>query len=134
HRPAEVGAVGELVQEAGDLLLGGREAHVDHVETLLDGPAQAGQKHEAAALKARSEDADAVEAALGRERANDPGAPGSVPAQIAFGVLLDDRLVVVAAPDRDRAVELAHERVTRLDAAVEDADAHALAGRPAPGP
>ena len=43
HRAAEVGAVGELVQRLGEPLLRRREAHVDHVEALLDGMAQTGE-------------------------------------------------------------------------------------------
>ena len=43
-------------------------------------------------------------------------------------------LVVLAALEGHRAVDVADQRVVGLDAAVEDADRHALAGRPAPGP
>ena len=40
-----------------------------------------------------------------------------------------DDLVVLADRDDDRALELADERMARLDARVEDADPHARAGR-----
>ena len=49
-RPAEVGAVGQLVQQPGEVLLRGGEAHVDDVESLFDRPAEPGHEHLAAAL------------------------------------------------------------------------------------
>ena len=55
-------------------------------------------------------------------------------ADVAFGVLGDERPAVLAGGDDDRAVDLADERVVALDPAVEDADADALAGRAAPRP
>ena len=62
------------------------------VEALLDRPAQAAEQHRAAARVAGAEHADAVELALGRERADDAGARGAVAAEVA--------LVVVARRDR----------------------------------
>ena len=56
-------------------------------------------------------------------------------AEVAFGVLHElDLVLVTDAVEGDRPVDLADERMAGLDAAVEDADAHALAGRAAPGP
>ena len=130
----EVRAVGELVQKAGELLLRRREAHVDHVEPLLDRPAQAGEQDRAAARVAGAEHADADQAAPRRNRAHDSGAGRAVPAEVALLVLLDDRLVVFAHADRDRPLDVADERVAALDPAVEDADADtralAVAERP----
>src|SRR4029079_17820158 len=130
----EVRAVGELVQQLRELALRRREAHVDHVEALLDGPAQAGQQHRAAALEAGPEHARAEEAALRRELPDDPGAGGAVAAEVALAILLDLELAVLEPVARDRAVDLADARMSRLDAAVEDADADALAGRVAERP
>ena len=130
----EVRLVGQLVQQLGELPLRRREAHVDHVEALLDRPAQALEQHRAAALEAGAEHARAVEVALGREAADDPGAGGAVAAEVAFGVVHALDLVVLAAVEGDRALDLADLRVARLDPAVEDADADALAGRAAEAP
>ena len=59
HRASEVRAVGELVEDARERLLRRREAHVDHVEALLDRVAEAAEEDCAAAREARAEDADA---------------------------------------------------------------------------
>src|SRR5207247_8561650 len=80
------------------------------------------------------EHADAGQAALRRERAHDSGAGGAVAAEVALGVLADPHVVAFVPRDRNRAVEVADERVSGLDAAVEDADADALASRAAPRP
>ena len=130
---AEVRAVGELVQESRELALRGREAHVDHVEPLLDRPAQAREHHRAAPLVARAEHPDAEERAVGRERADDPCARGAVSATVALVVILNE------GPPRPHrreatALELTDERVPGLDAAVEDADAYTRTCRAAPGP
>ena len=129
----EVGGVGQLVQRLDEAALGGREAHVDDVVALLDRPAQPLDQHRAAADEALVEHAHAVELAVRRELADDSGARGAVPAQVAQGVGLDQHLVV---DDRDghRLAHLAHPRVARLDAAVDHADTHAPAGRPAERP
>src|SRR5205085_3650467 len=52
-----------------------------------------------------------------------------VPAVVALGVLHGDRLALLAHRDRNGAGDVADERVVPLDAAVEDAHAHARAGR-----
>src|SRR4051812_34180385 len=130
HRALEVRGVSELVQQSRELALRGREAHVDHVEALLHRPAQAAEEHRAAALEPGAEHAGAVQLALRRNRPNDPGARGAVATEVALGVRLDLGLVLVPdAVEGDGTVDLAHERVAGLDAAVEDADADALAGR-----
>ena len=70
-----------------------------------------------------------MQLALGRDAADDPGARRAVPAEVALLVGRRDRVAVLVDRDRDRLVDLADERMVRLDAAVEDADANALAGR-----
>src|SRR5262249_42514343 len=50
-------------------------------------------------------------------------------AEIALLVGRRDRGAVVVDADRDRAVDLADERMVRVDAAVEDADSDVLTGR-----
>ena len=57
-----------------------------------------------------------------------------MPAEVAFRVVDDLQLAVVVAHDRDRAVDATDERMVELDAAVEDADPDAGAGRAAPRP
>src|SRR5258708_32396292 len=105
QRPAEIRAVGELVERLGEALLRGGEAQVDDVEALLDSVAQPGEDQLPAALRSGAEDADTVQRALRRDRADDPGAGGSVPADIADLVGHDRDLALVAALDRDGAVE-----------------------------
>ena len=122
-RVVEVGLVGQLVQQLGELALRRREAHVDDVEPLLDRPAQALEQDRAAALEAGAEHARAVEVALGREAADDAGAGRAVAAEVALGVVHALDLLVLAAVEGDRAVDVADLRVARLDPAVEDADA-----------
>ena len=117
-----------------ELALRRREAHVDDVEALLDGPAKPGEEHAAAAGEPRPEHANADELAVRSKRADDPRAGRPVAAEVALEVVGDDGLVVGADRDRNRALHLADERVPGIDAAVEDADPHALAGRTAPGP
>ena len=85
HRALEVGGVGELVQPVDVLLLRRRQAHVDDVEALLDRPLEPGEQHRRAAGVAGAEHADARQLALGRERADDPGARGAVAAEVARG-------------------------------------------------
>ena len=136
HRAAEVGRVGELVEELRELLLRRREAHVDDVVALLDRPAQTGERGSCPLPRvAGAEHADAVELALGSDRADDPGARGAVPADVALGVVVDDRLAVLAERDRrPRRCDARRRAGARLDAAVEDADADARAGRAAERP
>jgi hypothetical protein len=57
-----------------------------------------------------------------------------VPAEVSLGVLVDYDLAVRAHRSDHRLLHLADERMLRVDAAVEDADTHALAGRAAPCP
>ena len=130
----EVGAVGELVEPLHVLRPRRREAHVHDLELLLDRPRQAAQHGLAAALVAGAEDADARQLDVGGERAHDPGAGRSVPAEVALAVVDDLQLAVLVAKDCDRAVDAADERMVELDAAVEDADPDAGAGRAAPRP
>ena len=56
------------------------------------------------------------------------------PHDVALGVVLDHRLAVLGERDDLRAGDAADERVIALDAAVEDADAHAFARRRRPTP
>ncbi len=88
----------------------------------------------AAALVAGAEDADARQLDVGSERAHDPGARRAVPAKVALVVVDDLQLAFLVAQDRDRVVDAADERMVMLDAAVEDADPDAGAGRAAPRP
>ena len=88
----------------------------------------------AAALVAGTEDADARQLDVGRERPHDPGAGRAVPAEVALVVFDDLQLAVLVAQDRDRVVDAADKRMLVLDAAVEDADPDAGAGRAAPRP
>src|SRR4029453_9771108 len=69
-----------------------------------------------------------------RQRADDAGARSAVAARVALLVLRDDRLVIRADAHRPLPLDLADDRMSGLDAAVQDADADALAGRAAPGP
>src|SRR5207248_5418361 len=108
--------------------------HVDDVEPLLDRPAQAAEEYRAAALEAGAEHADAVEARSRREGADDPRARRAVAAEISFRVLIHLDPSVLGLHDRNRALQLADEWVAALDAAVEDADADALARRVAERP
>ena len=55
-------------------------------------------------------------------------------AEVAFDVVDDRDLVALPHFNCDGARELADVGMVGLDAAVEDADLHALAGRPAPRP
>jgi hypothetical protein len=57
-----------------------------------------------------------------------------VPAEVAFRVRRDDGLVVFAERHGDRILDLTDEWMVRVDTAVEDANADALAGRAAPRP
>ena len=70
----------------------------------------------------------------GAKRTDDPGAGGSVTAEISLGVLVDHDFALRADRGDDGLLHLADERMLRIDAAVEDADPNALAGRAAPGP
>ncbi len=128
HRAAEVGGVGELVQELGELALRRREAEVDDLEALLDRVAETAEDQVGAAGVALAEHADAVDPAGRRERADDPRAGGAVPADVADRVGLDRGHLAVER-HRDRALDPADERMVAVDAAVEDADVDALAGR-----
>src|SRR5258708_12255029 len=56
QRPAEIRAVGELVERLGEALLRGGEAQVDDVEALLDSVAQPGQDQLPPALPPRPPD------------------------------------------------------------------------------
>src|SRR5438132_4414719 len=133
HRASKIRRVGQLVQRLRELPLRRREAHVDHVEALLDGPLEAREQDRAAAGEPGAEHADARQLAVGRERADDPGAGGAVAAQVSLRVRLHADLVTVA-PDRPRVLHVAHNRVRPLDPAVEDPDAHAVPRRAAPRP
>jgi len=57
-----------------------------------------------------------------------------VAAEVALRVVLDDDLALLGLAEGNCALERADERVIRLDAAVEDADANAGAGRAAERP
>ena len=85
-------------------------------------------------VKPGAEHAHAVQLAVRRERADDPGAGGAVPAEVALVSSSTTASRRRRRDDGDRAVDAADERVAGLDAAVEDADAHARAGRAAPAP
>ena len=106
-RPVEVGLVGELVQHLGELALRRREAHVDDVEALLHGPAQAAEQDRPGAGVAGAEHADAVDLAVRRERADDARARGAVTGDVTQLVGARDRIAVVVDGDLDRALQLA---------------------------
>ena len=55
-------------------------------------------------------------------------------AEVALGVLLELDLVLLAAVERDGALDVTDHGMGRLDPAVEDADADAGAGRAPEGP
>ena len=57
-----------------------------------------------------------------------------MPRHVAFRVLCRDDLLVLADGDDDSVLELAHERMRRVDAGVEDANADVLARGPAERP
>src|SRR4029077_5457792 len=111
-----------------ELPFGRRQAHVHDIEALLDRPAETGQEDVSASREARAEHPDARQLAVGCERADDPGAARSVPAEIAFGVVYDHGFAIRAERDGDRLLHDPDVWMLRVDAAVEDADAYALAG------
>src|SRR5207247_8844144 len=88
----------------------------------------------APARVALAPDADARQLGFGSNRPHDAGTRGAVTAEIALAVVDDLQLAVLVAEDGDRVVDAADERMVELDAAVEDADADACAGRAAPRP
>jgi hypothetical protein len=65
---------------------------------------------------------------------DDACAGGAVAAEDALFVRLGDRVLVLVDRDADSARDVADERVRCFDAAVEDADADAAAGRSADRP
>src|SRR5215218_10018451 len=134
HAPLEVRAVRELVQQPRELLLRRRQAHVDQVVALLDRPLEAAEQDGSAPRVAGAEHPDAVELALGCDRAHDPGTRRPVPAQVTLVVLLHDPLAAPPATDRDCPLELPNHRMPPLDAAVEDADANTRSLGVPPGP
>jgi hypothetical protein len=128
HRAPEVRAVGEIVERLGEAPLRRREAHVDHVEALLDGVLETGEDEVAAAGGARAEHADAVQLARRGKRSHDAGAGRPVSADVPQ-LVGDDRDSAVRRLDRHRRSKRRHQGVIAVDAAVEDADADALACR-----
>jgi hypothetical protein len=74
-----------------------------------------------------------VDPGVGRDRADDPGARGAVPADVSLLVLHDLDPVVGAPDDRDRALHSSDEWMAGLDPAVDDADVDSAA-RAADGP
>src|SRR5207253_11153254 len=118
----------------GELSLRRREAHVDHVEALLDGPAQSREQNRSGTGEPGAEHTDAVELAFGREPVDDARAGRAVSAEIPFLVRADDRLAVLADRHRDRVCDRADLRMIRLDPAVEHTDTDAFPGRPAERP
>src|SRR5581483_4675732 len=133
HGATKVRAVGDLAQQVAELLLGGREAHVDHVEAFLDGPPKPGEKRLPGAREVRTEDAHGVDLGIRRERAYDAGAGGAVAAEVALFVGTGDRLAFLVDRHGDRSRELADGRMPRLDAAVEPAYAHSRSTRSGSG-
>ena len=129
HRLAEIRLVGDLVQRLGELLLRRREAHVDHVESLLDRPPETSEERRPTAREPGAQDTHADQAAFRGESANDPGAGGPVAAEVSLLILLDDELSGLGDCDGDGPIDLSHERVVRLDTAVDDAHGGPLAGR-----
>src|SRR5207342_307157 len=125
HCTAEIRAVGELVEDPRKRLLRRRETHVDHVEALLDGVAEAGEEDRAAPGEPGSEHTNAGDAAPGRERSHDSCTGGSVPAEVALRIVSGDYLFVLVERDGHSTLELAHERVVGLDSRVEDAHPNA---------
>src|SRR4029077_5508062 len=118
-RAAEVGGVGELVQQVAELLLRRREAHVDDVEAVSNGPAKAREEYAAAAREARAENANRVQLRLRGDRVDHAGTRGAVPTEIALSVLRRDRASVVVQRDRHGPSQLADPRMAAFDAAVE---------------
>src|SRR5205823_14223813 len=86
------------------------------------------------AREAGAEHAHGMDLRLGSERPNDSGAGSPVAAEIALLVQRRDGLATLAHRDGDSALHLTDERMVSLDAAVEDADAHACARRAAHRP
>src|SRR5207248_9645417 len=113
-----------------ELELRGRKAEVHDLEPLLDREAEAGEQDGPTSTEPAAEDPDADELALRRQRADDSRARGAVTDHVdcvvlVYGSVLGDDVSLLYGTDA---------RVTGLDAAVEDADTHALARRAAPGP
>ena len=123
HVAVEVRRVRELVEDARELALRRREAHVDDVEALLHGPPKPGEEHAAAAGEPGSEHANAHELAVRRKRTDDPRAGRPVAAEVALEVVRDNGLALAVDRDGNRLLHLADERMAGFDAAVEDADA-----------
>src|SRR5215203_319599 len=96
RRASKVGAVGEFVEALDEPPMGGREAQVDHVISLIDRPAQPGDQVVAGALDGVPEDADATELAVRGERANDGGARVSMTAGVPLAVVQDALLAALS--------------------------------------
>ena len=136
HDVAEVGKVGQLVEDAKIISPRRTETEVADLHPFLDGPAQAGHEDLAPSDQSRSHHLDAVEFALRRQRSDDAGARGAVAGFVDMGrPIFDD--VVLLQPDRHIAGHVADGGVVGVDAGVDhrdlDAAARALAPRPLGG-
>ena len=126
QRALEEALVGELVETGTPLAVRRREAQVDHVVALGERVAQPLEQDRAVPGEAGAEDTHAVQLAVGRELADHARTRVAVAAQVALVVRLDVQLAVLVTLDRDGGLHGADARV-RVDAAVDDADANALA-------
>src|SRR5437764_385605 len=124
--------VGQLVEYAEEVFLGGAHAHVAHVHAVLDGPAQPGREYHPSAHQPRSQDLDAVQLAIGGQRAYYAGAGRAVPRYVLVRLGVVDHADGAFAYGDVAADRAAHGRVRGVYAAVYDGDLHALAGAASP--
>ncbi len=129
---AEVGLVGQLVQRLEEIAPGRPQAHVADVHPVLDRPLQAAGEDRPAPAQARAEHADAVQLAVGSQRADDPGAGGSVAKRVLVRLGVDRP---ARRPfDGDVALDVADRGMRGVDAAVDDGDLDTFPGAAAPRP
>ena len=102
--PLEVGAVAHLVEGERPVAPGGAEGEVDHVEALLDRPAETGQEGGRLAGQAGAQHAHAGEARLGGEAVDDAGARRAVPEGVVVRPGRQHGLALVVEGHGDAAV------------------------------
>src|SRR5437763_7476374 len=122
------------MKERGGLGFGSREAQVDDLAPLVDGPAQPAQQGCGPALRTGAKHAHAPEVALRRERPHDPGARGPVTSDVTGAIFVDHPLALRRLLNRHGTLHFADELVGSLDATVDDRHAHTGSVRSRPGP
>ncbi len=95
HDVPEVRLVDELVERGEEVALRRPEAEVADVHPVVDHPAQARGEDVAPSAQPRPERLDAVQLAVGREAADDPGARRAVPEVVRVRLGVEDDLSVL---------------------------------------